>query len=444
MPAPLQLALLIAILLPAGKIVASISSRFGIPAILGELMVGVVAGPGCLNMLHMHLFSGTPAADSFLLLAQIGGFVLMFIAGLETDIDRMREASATAFLVALSGVVWPFFLGAGAAHLLGLPWSSAWFLGGALTATSVSISARTLMDAGRMTSPEAAVILGAAVIDDVMGLFVLAFLAASCSTTTSSFGVAPMLSAWLQGHWPWAAQHPLVVQMSIIALCVTAFFVVAYGAAQRWIDPLMRVLRKIDANEAVTSCVLALVLLFAVSAEWLGSVAGITGAYLLGYVFAGAKLKTLIERTFYAIGHGLLIPLFFVSIGLSSNFRALGGHWLLLGVIFAIAVVSKLVGCGMAALGMGMGPVRSFRVGCGMISRGEVGLIVTAMGASTGIFKEPEVAVMVTVVLLTTLITPLIMRGAFMIHCPQDAEEESSGSTGAVSFPTVSESRVEA
>ena len=444
MPATLQLALLIAILLPAGKIVASISSRFGIPAILGELLVGVVAGPGCLNMLHMHLFSGTPAADSFLLLAQIGGFVLMFIAGLETDIDRMREASATAFLVALSGVIWQFFLGAGAAHLLGLPWSSSWFLGGALTATSVSISARTLMDAGKMTSPEAAVILGAAVIDDVMGLFVLAFLAASCSTSTSSFGVAPMLSTWLQGHVSWAAQHPLFVQMTLIAICVTTFFVVAFGAAQRWVDPLMRVLRKIDANEAVTSCVLALVLLFAVSAEWLGSVAGITGAYLLGYVFAGAKLKTLIERTFYAIGHGLLIPLFFVSIGLSSNFRALGGHWLLLGVIFLIAVVSKLVGCGMAALGMGMGTVRSFRVGCGMISRGEVGLIVTAMGASTGIFKEPEVAVMVTVVLLTTLITPLIMRGAFMIYCPEDAEEESSASPAPVQLSSISDSRVEA
>src|SRR4029079_10347818 len=169
MPASLQLALLIAILLPAGKIVASISTRYGIPAILGELLVGVVAGPGCLNILHMRLFSGTPAADAFLLIAQIGGLILMFIAGLENDIDRMREASVTAFLVALSGVIWPFFLGAGVAHLLGLPWSSAWFLGGALTATSVSISARTLMDAGKMTTPEASVILGAAVIDDVMG-----------------------------------------------------------------------------------------------------------------------------------------------------------------------------------------------------------------------------------------------------------------------------------
>jgi Kef-type K+ transport system membrane component KefB len=437
MPATLQLALLIAILLPAGKIVASISTRFGIPAILGELMVGVIAGPGCFDMLHMRLFTGTPASDAFLLLAQIGGFVLMFIAGLETDIDRMREASVTAFLVAASGVVWPFCLGAGAAHLLGLPWSSAMFLGGALTATSVSISARTLMDAGKMTSPEASVILGAAVIDDVMGLFVLAFLAASCSTTgASAFGVAPMASNWLQLHFPIAARHPLVVQMTLISICVSAFFFVAYGAAQRWVDPLMRQFRKLDANEAVTSCVLALMLLFAVSAEWLGSVAGITGAYLLGYVFAGAKLKTLIERTFYAIGHGLFIPLFFVSIGLSSNFRALGGHWLLLAAIFIVAVVSKLFGCGLAALGMGMGSVPSFRVGCGMISRGEVGLIVTAMGASTGIFKEPEVAVMVTVVLLTTLITPLIMRGAFAIKCPQD-DEDNQKRGGSVMYSSM-------
>src|SRR6201998_4425124 len=152
MPATLQLALLIAILLPAGKLVASVSTRYGIPAILGELLVGVAAGPGCFDMLHMRLFSGTPAGDAFLLLAQIGGFVLMFIAGLETDIDRMREASVTAFLVAASGVVWPFCLGTGAAHLLGLPWSSACFLGGALTATSVSISARTLMGAGKRTT----------------------------------------------------------------------------------------------------------------------------------------------------------------------------------------------------------------------------------------------------------------------------------------------------
>lgn len=423
MPATLQLALLIAVLLAAGKLVAAGCMRVGIPAILGELMLGVVAGPGCFNILHMQIFSGTSASQAFLLIAQIGGIVLMFIAGLETDIDRMRQASATAFFVALSGVVWPFLLGAGAAHLLGLPWGAACFLGGALTATSVSISARTLMDAGKMASHEASVILGAAVIDDVMGLFVLAFLAASCSTTgASSFGLAPMLSTKLQMHWAFAQAHPLLIQMSMIGICVSVYFVVAYGLAKRFADPFLRLVRKLEVNEAAASCVLALVMIYAVSAEWLGSVAGITGAYLLGYAFAGAKLKGLIERTFHGIGHGLLIPLFFVSIGLTSNFRALNGHWLLLGVVFAIAVVSKMIGCGSAALAMGMGKIPSLRVGCGMISRGEVGLIVTAMGASTGIFGEAEVAVMVTVVLLTTLITPLLMRGAFLLQAGNEPQ----------------------
>jgi Kef-type K+ transport system membrane component KefB len=424
----LQLALLIAILLPAGKIVASLCTRFGIPAILGELLVGVIAGPGAFNLLHRSLFRGAQATDAFMLLAQMGGLVLMFIAGLETDIDRMREAGVTAFLVALSGVIWPFFLGAGAAHMLGLPWNSSLFLGGALTATSVSISARTLMDAGKMSSPEASVILGAAVIDDVMGLFVLAFLAASSTAgSAQSFGVANATSFWLLQHAPWAAAHALLVQMLLISACVALFFFSAYGAAVRWLDPLILQLRKLTANEAVSSCVLALVLLYAVLAEWLGSVAGITGAYLLGYVFAGSNFKADIERTFYALGHGLFIPLFFVSIGLASNFRSLGGHWLLLAVTFLIAVISKLIGCGTAAYARGMGTVRSFRVGCGMVSRGEVGLIVTAMGAATGIFRQPEVAVMVTVVLLTTLLTPLALRGAFQLKCAEDDEDMSNG-----------------
>ena len=422
MPPALQLALLIAVLLPASKFAASVCSRFNIPAILGELLVGILLGPGVFDLLHMRLFHGGQATQALLLLAQIGGLVLMFIAGLETDIDRMREASFTAFLVALYGVVWPFFLGAAAAHMLGLPWRSALFLGGALTATSVSISARTLMDAGKMITTEATIILGAAVIDDVMGLFVLAFLAASANAGAEAFGVAPWVSNWLQHHSAVAARHTLLVQMPVLAVCVTAYFLIGYGVGRKWLDPLILWLRKLTADESVPACVLGLVLIYAISAEWLGSVAGITGAYLFGYIFAESNLKEDIERSFYAIGHSFLIPLFFISIGLDSDFRALHGHWLLLAVIFIIAIISKVVGCGMGALVRGMGAVRSLRIGCGMISRGEVGLIVTAMGASTGIFKPSEVAVMVAVVLLTTLLTPLLLRATFRLHCDADYE----------------------
>jgi Kef-type K+ transport system membrane component KefB len=427
MPELLQLALLIAILLPTGKLVASLCARFGIPPIIGELLVGIAAGPGGLAIFHFGLFREGHATNAFMLLAQVGGLVLMFVAGLETDIDRMREAGVTAFLVALSGVIWPFALGAGIGHLLGLGWNAALFLGGALTATSVSISARTLMDGGHMSTPEASVILGAAVIDDVMGLFVLAFLTASLSTTGESFGIATQASSFFQRHFTFAAVHPLLLQMTLTSLSVLAFFVVGYGAAKRWLDPLILQMRKLSANEAVTSCVLALVLVYAIFAEWLGSVAGITGAYLLGYVFAGSKFKGDVERTFAALGHGLLIPLFFVSIGLTSNFRSLGGHWALLGIIFFIAVISKMIGCGLAAMARGMGWVPSLRIGCGMVSRGEVGLIVAAMAVKAAVFNQTEVAMIVTVVLLTTLVTPLMLRGAFHLRSAEDDEDITGG-----------------
>lgn len=421
----LQLALLVAILLPIGKLAASVCTRVGIPGILGELLAGVILGPGAINLLHLELFKGGQATSALLLLSQVGGIVLMFIAGIETDIDRMQEASKTAFIVAISGVVWPFLLGTAVAHLFGLSWNTSYFLGGALTATSVSISARTFMDVGQMTSPEATVVLGAAVIDDVIGLFVLAFLAASTTTSQpEAFGVAPMLSGWLMRQVPVAGHHPLFVQMLVISVCVSLFFVVGYALARRWLDPLILQLRRLSANEAVPSCIFALVLIYAISAEWLGSVAGITGAYLLGYVFAGSKFKADVERSFYSIGHGLLIPLFFLSIGLSSDYRALSGHWGLLGAVLVVAVITKVVGCGLAALASDMGVISSLRIGCGMISRGEVGLIVTAMGASAGIFGRSEVAVMVAVVLLTTVLTPIALRAAFHLKTQQEIEEE--------------------
>lgn len=441
----LQLALLLAILLPAGKVAASLCTRFGLPAILGELSVGVVLGPGAFNLLHLRLFADGQASGALLMLAQVGGLVLMFIAGLETDVERMRQSSMAAFLVAVSGVVFPFALGAVACHWLGLSWQTACFIGGALTATSVSISARTLMDAGQMASQEASVILGAAVIDDVIGLLVLAILAASGSTVSgATFGLAPTASAWIQHRLGPAANHPLLIQMTVISMCVLVFFAAGYGMASRWLDPCIRQLRKLTAAEAVPSCILALVLVYAISAEWLGSVAGITGAYVLGFVFAESEFKAEVERSFAAIGHALLIPLFFVAIGLSSDYRALTGHWGLLSLVLIAAIIGKLAGCGLAARASGMSWVASLRIGSGMVSRGEVGLIVTAMGATLGIFGRIEVAVMVAVVLLTTLVTPLALRWTFSL--PEQADPSTPSAfpeavlaTGSVGIPSTLE-----
>ena len=212
-------------------------------------------------------------------------------------------------------------------------------LGGALTATSVSISARTLMDAGRMASPKETVILGAAVIDDVMGLFVLL---SSQHRLRHAKRVRPSalpqrLSIWLQQRSAARGKSSASGADDDDQRVRGRFFRCRRTPPQSvWLDPLILQLRKLSANEAVPSCVLALVLVYAISAEWLGSVAGITGAYLLGFVFAGSEYKADVERSFYAIGHGLLIPLFFVSIGLSSDYRALSGHWMLMFVILSL------------------------------------------------------------------------------------------------------------
>jgi Kef-type K+ transport system membrane component KefB len=238
----------------------------------------------------------------------------------------------------------------------------------------------------------------------------------------------------MQHHSALAAEHPLTVQMLLIALCVTVFFVVGYAAAKRWLDPLILQMRRLSANESVTSCVFGMLLLYGILAEWFGSVAAITGAYLLGYVFAESKYKADVERTFNALGHGLFIPLFFVSIGLTSNFRTLGGHWVLFGIIFVIAVISKMVGCGMAAMARGMGWVPSLRIGCGMVSRGEVGLIVAAMAVKANVFNAAEVAMIVAVVLLTTVLTPLALRGAFHLKCAEDDENAPRGRAELMDF----------
>jgi Kef-type K+ transport system membrane component KefB len=184
----------------------------------------------------------------------------------------------------------------------------------------------------------------------------------------------------------------------VIAACVALFFWIGYGAAHKFLDPLILQLRKLSANEAVPSCVFALIMIYAISAEWLGSVAGITGAYLLGYVFAGSEYKADVERSFHAIGHGLLIPLFFIAIGLSSDYRALSGHWMMLSIIFAVAVIGKLVGCGIAAMATGMDWVRSMRIGCGMISRGEIGHgvksgITSSCKSSVRTWDSPEISI---------------------------------------------------
>jgi len=406
MPAFLQLALVLAALLATAKLAGHISARFGMPAILGELLVGVLLGPSCFNLLRS--VSAT-TGHSLALLAQIGALLLMFIAGLETDVEAVKRASGTAFAVAVGGVVLPLAGGVALGRLFHLSWTAAWFLGGALTATSVSISAQTLMEIGRMMTFEASTILGAAVIDDILGLFVLAVLSASLAHTSATSG----FSAWMQAHLLQGSAPSLLTQMALLLLSMAAFLLLAWAFA-RWGLPLvLQLARRLSSTHALSSWILGLVFLYAAAAQWLGGMAGITGAYLLGFLLAQSEVRKEVEASLHAIGYGLLIPLFFVSVGLLSNIRSLSGHWLLLAALLLVAIAGKVFGCGLAAAACGTHRLQALRIGVGMMSRGEVGLIVVAMAQGLGIFNSAESAMLMTTVLVTTVITPLGLRIVF-------------------------------
>jgi Kef-type K+ transport system membrane component KefB len=399
MPHALQVLLLLSLIVASAKVAGAASNRLGQPAVFGELLVGLLLGPTLLDVLGWSVFTG-PAGDgqapSTLLplvrdLAQIGVVLLMFIAGLETNLGEMRRVGHVAFWAAVGGVALPFAGGAAVAVWCGLP--LAWeglFVGAILTATSVSISAQTLMELGVLRSREGTVILGAAVIDDVIGILVLSFVVAFARTN---------------GHVDLASTGMVLGRM-------IGFFALAYllgtslSAVGRWAE-------RLRVSQALLAIVLAVVFVYAWSAEALGGVAAITGAYLAGVFFARTPFKSRIDAGIHPLTYSMFVPVFFVGIGLEADARHLGGRVLFTLLLVIVAIVSKALGCGVGARVMGMTRRESVRVGVGMISRGEVGLIVAGYGLAHGLIDTGIFSASVLMVLATTLVTPPLLRLAF-------------------------------
>ena len=279
---------LLACLLIAAKFAAWLCQRVGIPSVLGQLLVGVLVGPSLLGWVHPD-----PMLNSF---ANVGVITLMFIAGLETDTKQMRRVGKVAFISASMGVIVPFVAGAIFAYALGYTLPVCLFLGTLLTATSVSISAQTLKDLGKLTTKEGTTILGAAVIDDVLGLIVLSLILAFTLGQNPTWGILKMLLyfpiAYIIGHY-------------------------GFPVLSRWLPRLL-------ALEARIGLVLALVLLYAWSAESLGNVAAITGAYIAGLLVSRTEMKVWVHDGLSKIGYALFIPLFFVYVGVEANFHNMG------------------------------------------------------------------------------------------------------------------------
>lgn len=391
----LQTLLILSIIIVASKGAGALSKLIGQPAVLGELTVGLILGPTALSLLHWAPFTQTELLGNLIkYLAELGVIFLMFLAGLETDIFEMKKVGLASFTGATGGVVLPFIAGTFISRYVGgYDWFPSIFIGTILTATSVSISAQTLMELGKLKSKAGLTILGAAVIDDVMGIILLSVVIAMHAATGGN-AADPV---W----W-------VVVKM-------VTYFVVFVGLGRKVVPWLIRMAAKWEGTETGFAMAIVLALLFAFFAEAFGKVAAITGAYIVGVLIAQEHdiVHKVVERI-SVTAYGFFVPIFFVSIGLEADaVKALSANpWLALWIVLA-AIFTKVIGSGIGVRLVGFDTNESMRVGVGMISRGEVALIVSNIGLVAGVINNDIFSVMVIMTLATTLITPILLRVVF-------------------------------
>lgn len=371
----IEMLLPLAGILLGAKLASSISHRLGLPAVFGELVLGLMIGPSILGLIA--------PSETIHLLADIGVIILMFIAGLETDIPAMKKVGKASLLSAMGGVLLPMVGGLGVGLTIGMELQRALFLGAVLTATSVSISAQTLREIGLFHSRIGNTTIGAAIIDDVLGVIV--------------FAVIMSLSG--EGN--------LFLTLGKMAI----FFPIAWGIGNKLLPLLLKWESKMQHREASLALIISLLLVYAWAAEELGSVATITGAYLLGVIYARhVDQNHIVHVGIASIGYGFFIPIFFVNVGLQSDLNGLVQTGLFMGILSVFAVLSKIVGSGGGALIGGLSQKESLLVGCGMVSRGEVALVIAGAGLKAGLLDGEIFSLLVFVTLLTTLITPLLLR----------------------------------
>jgi len=385
----LRFLLLLALVIGAAKLGGWVSLRLAQPTVLGEILAGIALGPSFLDVLSWPAFSGGHLDASVAYLATLGVLLLMFLAGLETDLDQMSQVSRVAVGAGTLGVIAPVLMGLAAGLPFGLAPDVALFFGITMAATSVSITVQTLAELGRLTSKEGTALLGAAVVDDVLAILVLSLVLALRGAGT-------------------------VLDVLFLVGRMGAFFVIAIALGLLLVRRGLLRAHQLDLAEAALSLVLVLVLLYAWSAEAIGQVAGITGAYLIGLVVGQTEFRKTMAEKITPLLQAMFVPLFFVAIGLQTNLRLVRTSDLPFALlVVAVAVVSKVVGCGLGARLGGFDGPSALRVGVGMVSRGEVGLIVASIGLHNGVLDVGGFSIVVLMVAATTLLTPTLLKWAF-------------------------------
>jgi Kef-type K+ transport systems, membrane components len=389
---PVHLPLELLLVFGAAKMLGELMERFGQPGIVGEILAGIVLGPSVLGWVQPDQVLAA--------LSEIGVMFLLFVVGLEVKSSELLRVGGTAMLVAILGVVLPFAVGYGIMAAIHVSWVEALFVGAAMVATSVGITAQVLAAKGLLQERASKVILAAAVIDDILGLLVLAFVS---SVAKGQVNVASLVTTFVMA-------------------AVFTVFIAKYGSLTlRRVIP--RVEQRLTAVEAQFN--LALLFLFSLSvlAAWLG-VAAIVGAFL-----AGMALSETVNSRVHDLAQGineLLVPFFLAGIGLHLNISVFANAatiWLSAGILVA-AIVTKLIGCGAGAWRLGRADM--LRVGVGMVPRGEVGMVVAQIGLGMGVITDSVYAVVVFMTVATTLVAPPMLKLAYRKVQPGLPEEKFS------------------
>ncbi|HEV8657501.1 MAG TPA: cation:proton antiporter [Thermoanaerobaculia bacterium] len=365
----------------AAKIFGEIAERVGQPAVLGEMIGGIVIGVSGLHLVDAH----SPLLQ---ILSEVGVILLLFLIGLETDVRRLLSVGGASATVAFVGVALPLLGGIAAGRALGMPPVVSLLLGAALTATSVGITARVLADLGHLKSDEAQVILGAAVIDDVLGLICLAIVAGLAAGQTLT---------------TWSVAKMFIAAFGFIALALVIGSVLA--------PRVMALITRLRVAKGLFFASVMFAFALAWTADFIGS-AMIIGAFAAGLILARTGRGADIEHEVHDVAQ-FFIPIFFVLVGAAVDLETLNPfepqarRFFIIGVVLTLIAIVGKVAAGYASFGR---PLRRLVIGVGMVPRGEVGLIFAQLGLSTGLLTAGLYSSVAMMVIVTTLIAPPALR----------------------------------
>jgi Kef-type K+ transport system membrane component KefB len=399
----LHIVLSLGILLFAAKLMAELFHRIKMPIVLGELLAGIIVGPFALGSLPF--FDGKPLVvldETVLHIGELSAVVILFIAGLEITPREFVKGGAASFTVGGLGVVLPFFVGYFVFVLFGLESLESMLVATALTATSIAISIQVLTELGKMQSREAKLILGAAIVDDILAIAVLSVV----TTMVQTGNTAPDLGSII----------------FLISKILILFAVLLAGAV--FVVPRILHVEKLWKSKGSIEGITTASFFGAAAISAFVGLSPIVGAFAVGMAVSGTKIIKRVEEYVDKL-EIIFAPLFFAIIGAQVDLRGVNINVLVLSaVIVAVAIVTKLVGCGIPSLIFLKDKTKSMRVGIGMISRGEVGLIVAGVGVTSGVLSTDIYTAVIIMVAATTIVSPIWLRKSYKKQIT--AEEKST------------------